>query len=66
MDYSSTTADKGVKSYHIYYDDKCLFKNLTEEEFDLIWAKIYRSYHTDSLSFSSCIGDECKLEEQSY
>ena len=54
------------KTYHIYYEDKCLFKNLTEEECDLIWAKIYRSYHTDSLSFSSCIGDECKLEEQSY
>ena len=66
MDYSSTTADKGVKSYHIYFEDKCLFKNLTEEEFDLIWAKLYRSYHTDSLSISSCIGDECKVEEQSY
>ena len=66
MDYSSATADKGVKSYHIYYDDKCLFKNLTEEEFDLIWAKIYRSYHTDSLSYCCCIGDECKLEDQSY
>ena len=66
MDYSSTTADKGVKSYHIYFEDKSLFKNLTEEEFDLIWAKLYRSYHTDSVSFVSCIGDECKLEEQSY
>ena len=66
MDYSSTTADKGVKSYHIYFEDKCLFKNLNEEEFDLIWAKIYRSYHTDSVSCVSCIGDECKLEEQSY
>ena len=34
MDYSSTTADKGLKSYHIYFEDKCLFKNLTEEEFE--------------------------------
>ena len=42
MDYSSATTDKGVKSYHIYFEDKCLFKNLTEEEFDLIWAKLYR------------------------
>ena len=66
MDYSSATADKGVKSYHIYFEDKCLFKNLNEEEFDLIWAKIYRSYHTDSVSFVSCIGEEFKLEEQSY
>ena len=30
MDYSSATTDKGVKSYHIYFEDKCLFKNLTE------------------------------------
>ena len=66
MDYSSTTADKGLKSYHIYFEDKCLFKNLTEEEFDLIWDKIYRSYHTDSLSFSFCIGDECLREEASF
>ena len=66
MEYSSATADKGVKSYDIYLEDKCFFKNLTEEEFDLIWAKMYRSYHTDSVSYSSCIGDECKLEDQSY
>jgi len=66
MDYSSTTADKGVKSYHIYFEDKCLFKNLNQDEFDLIWAKIYRSYHTDSLSFSVCIGDECLREEASF
>ena len=66
MDYSSATADKGVKSYHIYFEDKCLFKNLKQDEFDLIWAKLYRSYHTESLTFSSSIGDECKLEEQSY
>ena len=40
MDYSSTTADKGVKSYLIYFEDKCLFKNLNQDEFDLIWAKL--------------------------
>ena len=27
-------------SYHIYLEDRCLFKNLNEEEFDLIWDKI--------------------------
>ena len=40
MDYSSATADKGVKSYHIYFEDKCLFKNLDQEEFDVIWGRI--------------------------
>ena len=65
MDNSSTVANQGLKSYHIYYEDKVLFKNLDQEEFDLICSKIYRSYHTDSLSFSVCMGDMC-LEEQSY
>ena len=41
------------KTYHIYYEDKCLFKNLSEEDFDFIWDKIYLSYHTDSLSFAT-------------
>ena len=35
------------KSYHIYLEDKCLFKNLDQSEFDLIWDKIYRSYFRD-------------------
>ncbi|AFD02896.1 hypothetical protein [Synechococcus phage metaG-MbCM1] len=52
-------------SYHIYYDDKVLFKNLNLEEFTLIWKKLYRSYHTDSITYSICKDDLCTLE-QSY
>ena len=52
-------------SYHIYYDDKVLFKNLSLEEFTLIWKKLYRSYHTDSITYSICKDDLCTLE-QSY
>ena len=66
MENSSTIKNQGLKSYHIYYEDKCLFKKLDQEEFDLILGRIYRSYHTDSLSFSVCIGDECIREDQSY
>ena len=33
-----------TKSYHIYLNDKCLFKNLNEEEFHIIWSKLYTSY----------------------
>ena len=65
MENSSTVTNQGLKSYHIYYEDKCLFKNLDQEEFDLIWSKIYRSYHTDSLSFSVITGD-MSTEESSY
>ena len=28
-----------MKNYHIYLNDKCLFKNLNQEEFDVIWGK---------------------------
>ena len=66
MENSSTVKNQGLKSYHIYFEDKCLFKNLDQDEFDLIWGRIYRSYHTDSLSVSVCIGDECIREDQSY
>ena len=41
-----------MKSYHIYLEDKCLFKNLNEEEFDLIWSKIYYSYWREDLTYS--------------
>jgi hypothetical protein len=56
---------KQLKTYHIYYDDKCLFKDLDEEEFDIIWGRIYKSYHTDSLSYSLIMGDT-SLEESSF
>jgi len=40
-----------MKSFHIYLNDKCLFKNLNQEEFDIIWKKIYRSYWTEEITY---------------
>ena len=40
-----------MKYYHIYLEDKCLFKNLNQEEFDVIWKKIYRSYWTEEITY---------------
>jgi len=37
------------KTYHIYLEDKVLFKNLEKEIFDIVWDKIYVSYHKDDL-----------------
>ena len=65
MDNSSTTSNQGLKTYHIYYEDKCLFKDLNQEEFNVIWGRIYKSYHTDSVSYSVSHGDVVQ-EEQSY
>ena len=58
-----------MKNYHIYLNDKCLFKNLNQEEFDLIWDKIYFSYWREELTYVECIDDACiqgKVEEHSY
>ena len=57
-----------MKNYHIYLNDKCLFKNLNQEEFDLIWDKIYFSYWREELTYVECIDDACikgKVEEHS-
>ena len=41
-----------TKSYHIYLNDKCLFKNLNEEEFDIIWNKLYTSYWREEITYT--------------
>ena len=59
-----------MKTYHIYLNDKCLFKNLNEEEFNIIWNKLYTSYWKDEITYEE-ITDTTKdyittLEESSY
>ena len=54
-----------MKSFHIYLEDKCLFKNLTHDEITLIWDKLYTSYWKDDITYTECIGDVC-LEEASF
>ena len=41
-----------MKSYHIYLNDKFLFKNLNEDEFNTIWNKIYWSYWREELTYT--------------
>ena len=57
-------------TYHIYLNDKCLFKNLNESEFDIIWSKLYTSYYGEEITYS-VITDTPKdyaptFEESSY
>jgi len=57
-----------MKTYHIYLDDnKCLFKNLNEEEFNIIWSKLYTSYWKDEISYAEITDIPLpSLEESSY
>lgn len=40
-------------TYHIYLRGECLFKNLNQEEFNLIWGRIYQSYFKEELTYAS-------------
>ena len=56
-----------TKSYHIYLNEKCLFKNLHEEEFHIIWSKLYTSYWDDELTYTEITNeDESIAAESSY
>ena len=58
-----------MKYFHIYINERCLFKNLNQEEFDLIWGRIYRSYFREELTFVECIDDafiKGEIAEHSY
>ena len=55
------------KSYHIYLEDRVLFKNLERELFEIIWDKIYVSYHKDDLSYEEVEGEYTdNITEHSY
>ena len=56
-----------TKSYHIYLNEKCLFKNLNEEEFNIIWSKLFTSYWDDELTYTEITNEEeLMIEESSY
>ena len=33
-----------LDSYHIYFKGEILFKNLSKDEFEFVWGKLYTSY----------------------
>ena len=49
------------KTYHIYLDDRCLFKNLDDDEFRVVWGRLYHSYW-DGLTYSECEEKKYDLE----
>ena len=48
-------------------EDKCLFKNVNEEEFNIIWNKLYTSYWKEELTYTEVSENPTlALEESSY
>ena len=55
------------KSYHIYLEDKVLFKNLERELFEIIWDRLYVSYHKNDLTYTEVDGEYVdNITEHSY
>ena len=57
------------KTYHIYLRDECLFKDLSESEFEVIWGRIYQTYFMEELTYSELTEDrkdKGELSEASY
>tara|TARA_B100000424_G_scaffold476_1_gene419 strand:+ start:321 stop:497 length:177 start_codon:yes stop_codon:yes gene_type:complete len=50
--------------YHIYWNDKVLFKDLDEEEFENIWSKLHWVYNKE-LNYI-CITDEVIYDFEDY
>ena len=48
---SHTRGSRVMNTYHIYFDGQCLFKNLTESEFNIIYGKIYSSYFGERITY---------------
>ena len=55
-----------TSTYHIYLRGECLFKDLDDYEFDLIWGRIYKSYFKDELSYEEIEYDTDITEDASY
>ena len=54
-----------TKAYHVYLNEKCLFKNLNQEEFDIIWNRLYTSYWKDELSYTEITENHIEPHEES-
>lgn len=55
------------RTYHIYLRGECLFKDLDEYEFDVIWGRIYQTYFSNDLTYEQVdVDDSILTEDASY
>ena len=55
-----------MKNYHIYFNGQCLFKNLNESEFQVIWGRIYHSYYGEQITYSAIACEKMEEMECSF
>ncbi len=55
-----------TSTYHIYLRGECLFKDLDEYEFNIIWGRIYQSYFREELTYEEIEYNTDITEDASY
>ncbi len=56
-----------INSYHIYFKGEILFKNLSKDDFEFVWDKLYTSYINalnEDLTYEKIL--ENNMKESSY
>ena len=54
-------------SYHIYFKGEILFKNLSKDEFEFVWEKLYTSYiNAINKNLTYELISETKIRESKY
>jgi len=53
-------------TYHIYLRGECLFKDLDEYEFKIIWGRIYESYFRNELTYEQFEYNNEVVQDASY
>ena len=56
-----------IDSYHIYFKGDILFKNLSKDDFEFVWDKLYTSYINalnEDLTYEKIL--ENNMKESSY
>ena len=56
-----------IDSYHIYFKEELLFNNLSKDDFEFVWDKLYTSYINalkEELTYERI--SEKDLKERSY
>ena len=66
MAMNSLSQNTKTSTYHIYLRGECLFKDLDDYEFNLIWGRIYQSYFRDELTYTKIELDSDISEDASY
>ena len=54
-----------MKTYHIYLNDKVLFKDLDQNEFNVIWGRLFHSYYKKELEYSVITQEPLMAHEES-